>query len=66
MTYGERIIRKKELCEILDVSETTLWRLEKKGSFPKRRQLSIRNVGWLLSEVNQWMNELKIADQDAA
>ena len=39
----------------LGLSDTTVWRMEKKGEFPRRRQLSQKNVGWPLSEILAWM-----------
>ncbi|OEU72713.1 MAG: hypothetical protein BA869_01480 [Desulfuromonadales bacterium C00003107] len=40
--------------EITGLSRTTIWRMEKVGKFPKRRQISSGRVGWLASEVNPW------------
>lgn len=51
----EKIIRTKDLCEILSVSRTTLWHMEKRGSLPPRRQISSRAVGWLESEIEGWI-----------
>jgi len=51
----EKIIRKTELLELVKLSRSTIWRLEKQGSFPKRRRISRRLVGWLLSEVEDWI-----------
>ncbi|MEL8679315.1 AlpA family phage regulatory protein, partial [Escherichia coli] len=34
---------------------TTRYELEKKGGFPSRRNLGGRSVGWLLSEVMDWV-----------
>ncbi|MDD8750192.1 helix-turn-helix transcriptional regulator [Escherichia coli] len=33
---------------------TTRYMMEKEGSFPARRKLGGRAVGWLLSEVTAW------------
>lgn len=45
----------KQVAEISGLSRTTLWRLEKHGDFPKRRQISTRRVGWVESEVENWL-----------
>ena len=37
-----------------NVSRTTLWRMWRKGNFPKPIQISPGRVGWLESEVNEW------------
>ena len=54
---SDRIIRSKETKSITGLSNTTIWRMEKAGNFPKRRQVSPGAVGWLLSEVLSWMDE---------
>ncbi len=50
----DRYIRDKECGVLSGLSRTTRWRLEKKGKFPKRRQLSEGAVGWLESEIVAW------------
>jgi len=37
------------------LSRTTLWRLERAGQFPPRRQISANAVGWIRSEVEDWI-----------
>ena len=34
---------------------TTIWKLEKKGLFPKRRALTDKIVGWDEKEINEWI-----------
>ena len=53
----DRFIRDPECEEISGLSRTTRWRLERKGLFPKRRRISPNGVGWLLSEINEWVVE---------
>jgi prophage regulatory protein len=57
LTTPDRIIREAERKTITSVSRTTAWYLERKGLFPKRRQLHPRStaVCWLLSELNEWV-----------
>ncbi|MFK7841709.1 MAG: helix-turn-helix transcriptional regulator [Sphingorhabdus sp.] len=50
-----RIVGKRELKEIVLYSPQHIARLEKAGKFPKRVQLGPRRVGWLLSEVEDWL-----------
>ncbi|MCL1140886.1 helix-turn-helix transcriptional regulator [Shewanella pneumatophori] len=53
----DRFIREAERKAITSISRTTAWILEQKGQFPKRRYISqsSRSVGWLLSEVIEWV-----------
>ena len=38
------------------LSRSTIFRLERIGDFPKRRQISPGAVAWLKEEVEQWMH----------
>lgn len=40
---------------ITKLSRCTLWRMEKEMRFPLRRKLSHNAVGWLRSEVEEWV-----------
>lgn len=51
----DRIIREPEVLKMVGFSRSTLWRREKAGDFPKRRLISTRSVGWLESEVREWI-----------
>ena len=37
------------------LSRSTIWRLERRGGFPKHRRISANAVGWLEQEVNDWV-----------
>jgi prophage regulatory protein len=50
-----QIIRFPELRRRVALSRSTIWRLEAAGRFPRRRRLSERSVGWILSEVEAWL-----------
>lgn len=49
------IMRTADVLSTTGVGRTTLWRMEKRGEFPQRRQITGNLVGWLASEVNEWM-----------
>jgi len=51
----DRYLRMNEVAEILGVSTTTIWRLEKAGEFPVRRRISSNAVGYLASEIEAWI-----------
>lgn len=55
---ADRIIRKPELLRIVGVSHPTIWRMEKAGKFPKRISLGKNSVGWLESEIKQWLENM--------
>lgn len=51
-----RIIRKPELFNIVGLSDSTVWRMERAGKFPRRIQLGAGSVGWIESEVEDWFS----------
>ncbi|BDI50237.1 helix-turn-helix transcriptional regulator [Escherichia coli] len=51
----DRVIREDECRKLTGVCRTTRYELEKKGRFPSRLNLGGRSVGWLLSEVMEWV-----------
>ncbi len=50
-----RIIRRKEVRERTGYSDTTIWRKERVGNFPRRVQLSDNAIGWYEHEINEWV-----------
>ena len=49
------ILRVDQVMARTALSRTTLWRLERRGAFPERRQLSPGAVGWVEAEVEEWI-----------
>ena len=49
-----RVVRPGELAEWLGVSRVTLWRWERAGRLPAKRQIGPNVVGWLQSEIDEW------------
>ena len=50
-----KILRTPEVTNITGLSRTTLWRLERRGDFPRRIRLSPNSTGWLESEIEGWI-----------
>lgn len=51
----DKVVRRKQLLELIGVSSATQWRLERAGLFPRRFRLGIGAVGWHLTEVEEWL-----------
>jgi prophage regulatory protein len=51
---GRAIIRRAELQRLVPFSMVHIWRLEKRGEFPRRVQLGANAVGWYADEVAAW------------
>ncbi len=52
-----RILSKRQLRELVLYSPQHIARLEKAGKFPKRVKLGQARVGWIESEVLDWLQE---------
>ena len=50
-----KVLRRKQMLELIGVSNTTQWRLEKAGDFPARIKLGRASVGWRQDEVEEWL-----------
>jgi prophage regulatory protein len=53
-----RLLSKKQVRELVLYSPQHISRLEKAGKFPKRIRLGPSRVGWLESEVLDWLKFL--------
>mgnify|MGYP000072936531 FL=1 len=50
-----RIMRLKEIIEKTGLSRSTIYNLISKGEFPKQVDLGARSVGWVDTEVEEWL-----------
>ena len=55
---AERILNEAEVVKMVGVSRVTIYTWERDGRFPRRRQLGPKRVGWLLSDILNWMQKL--------
>ncbi|OGT96400.1 MAG: hypothetical protein A2X80_01120 [Geobacteraceae bacterium GWB2_52_12] len=51
----DKVVRRRQLLELIGVSAVTQWRMEKAGLFPQRFRLGMGAVGWHLTEVEEWL-----------
>jgi predicted DNA-binding transcriptional regulator AlpA len=51
------LIRARELCQILQVSNSTLWRMRQRGELPKPIQLSKGIIAWEREVICNWLAE---------
>ena len=61
MSY--QIIKLPGVVKLVSLSTASIYRLMKKGDFPKQIKLAERSSGWVLSEVEQWLDD-KIDSRD--
>ncbi len=50
-----RVVGEEEVTEMTNLSRVTRWRLERNGQFPKRLRLTGGRVGWIESEIYEWI-----------
>ena len=53
------VLTLSQTIECLNLSRSTIYRLEKKGLFPKRIQLTPQKKGYLTSDLEKWVGGLK-------
>ena len=51
------ILRRKEVEARIGLSRATIYELMSRGKFPQSIKLTEKSVGWLLSEVNEWLDK---------
>ena len=58
-----RIIGWSELKTMVPYTRQHVLKLEKSGKFPRRLTVGANRIGWLLSEIEVWI-EARIAERD--
>jgi prophage regulatory protein len=51
----ERFLREGEVARITGLGRSTRYALEGRGLFPRRRHITGKSVGWLESEILEWI-----------
>ena len=56
MKNSLKIIRPADLADLLSVNRVTIWRMEKRGDLPPRKKITKGCVGWLQSDIVEWLD----------
>ena len=56
-----KAIKLAQVKELTAFSSATIYRLIKKGEFPRQLKLAERSSGWLLEDIYNWLEEKKNA-----
>lgn len=59
-----KIITRDQLNELVPYSLSHIARLEQAGKFPRRLKLGPNRVGWLSSEIENWIESCAAARHD--
>src|SRR5262245_9111620 len=62
MTSGEppRLLSAKQVIDRTGLTYVTIWSRMKAGTFPRAREISPKKLGWLESELNDWIANLPL------
>ena len=55
---GDRVLKKKQVAEKTSLSPSSVDRLTKSGVLPQKRHISDDRVGWLESEIDDFISNL--------
>lgn len=56
---SDKILRMPEVVKITGVSYKTIYRNMELGLFPKQVKIGVRCVGWLQSDIDEWLSDRK-------
>jgi prophage regulatory protein len=54
---SEQILKLPEVTKITGLARSTIYKLISEDHFPKQIKLTSFSSGWLLSEIEEWINE---------
>jgi prophage regulatory protein len=52
---NERALRLRQVCHLTGLGRSMIYQMQAEGRFPQRIKLGERAVGWLESEVRNWL-----------
>ncbi|WP_441001154.1 helix-turn-helix transcriptional regulator [Fodinibius sp. SL11] len=55
-----KIIRPKELANMLSISISTLYKMQDEGQLPPKIKISNNAVGWLRTDIEEWLSQRKM------
>ena len=58
---SSKILRPKELTELLNIGMSTLYDWMKRPDFPDKIQLGPNAVGYFEHEINEWLESQKVS-----
>ncbi len=60
-----KLLNQKQIVDLVGLSRTTIWRLERAGQFPRRLKVSRKAVRWIQAEIVDWINSRPLAGKEA-
>ncbi|MER9209181.1 AlpA family phage regulatory protein [Mesorhizobium sp. M0771] len=53
---GTRILSLAGVRELIPLSRSQIFRLERAGQFPSRIRIGMRRIGWFDSDIEEWLD----------
>ena len=57
------VLEKERAAQFVSLSVSTLEKLQREGNFPRPRLLSDKRVGYLVRELEEWLESRPVSDQ---
>lgn len=51
-----RVLRLKEVCKVTGLGRSFIYQLQAEKQFPRSIKIGVRAVGWIESEVREWID----------
>ena len=64
MKMHDRLLRRREVEKITGIGRSSIYRLMKKGKFPRRVRIGSNAVRWRLSEIMAWLKSLPVVGDE--
>ena len=66
MKMHDRLLRRREVEKITGIGRSSIYRLMKKGKFPRGVRIGSKVVRWRLSEIMAWLKSLPVVGMNLA
>jgi predicted DNA-binding transcriptional regulator AlpA len=53
-----KMLNEKQVLQLVPISSTTLWRMQRQGRFPKGSYMSANRRCWFEDEIIEWQNSI--------
>ena len=63
MHFRPAALEKEQAAQFVSLSVSTLEKLLREGQFPRRRLLAGRRTGYLVRELEEWLESRPVSDQ---
>lgn len=62
---GDKLLRLKEVMDMVGIKKTTIYNYMKEGFFPQRIKIKSRVSCWALSDIENWIETQKTASMNS-